>query len=148
MVDPAALFEQAGGFDETPNVIGTEDWLLLWRLSAAGISFLFLDEPLVLYRKHVGTLTCNFAKIGSAHLGVIDSVERYQKQAGRDFYSRRQLNQLREGYHYEVGVGHVRAGRIWRGWRELITAFFLASNRRQSKTAFDSVSADSESARY
>jgi ADP-heptose:LPS heptosyltransferase len=130
---PAALFEQAGGFDETPSVIGTEDWLLLWRLSAAGISFLFLDEPLVLYRKHVGTLTCNFARIGSAHLGVIGSVERYQKQTGRDIYSRRQLNQLRETYHYEIGLELVRAGRAWRACRELITASFLASNRRQSK---------------
>ena len=130
---PAALFEQCGGFDEGADIIGTEDWLLLWKLCADGTNVLFVDEPLVLYRKHVATLTCDFQRIGLSHLGVIDRVEAYRTASGRKLYSRRQLNQLREPFHYQLALDLLRSNRRLGAWRQLIKAFRVSANRRQVK---------------
>jgi glycosyltransferase involved in cell wall biosynthesis len=51
-----AAFERAGGFDEDPALIATEDYDLWLRLARLG-AFLFEREPLIEYRIHAGSLS-------------------------------------------------------------------------------------------
>ncbi|MCC6671977.1 MAG: glycosyltransferase family 2 protein [Planctomycetes bacterium] len=48
----------AGGFDEDPALIATEDYDLWLRLARAA-PLLYLDQPLLRYRVHPGSLTSN-----------------------------------------------------------------------------------------
>lgn len=128
---PASLLSEVGGFEE--GLSATEDWLLLWKIAAKGTQFLYLDEALASYRKHGQAMTCDAERIAKGHLLAIDCVEKYQKEHGITFYSRRDLNGLRESYHYELALSFVRSNRIVGAWYELMKAFVLSSNRRQVK---------------
>jgi len=128
---PSKLFAECGGFEE--DVRGAEDWLLIWKLHATGATTVFIPEPLVLYRKHSGTLTTKFQGMAAARWRAIDHVEKHQQTTGRTFYSPTELNLLRESYHYQLGLQFIRFGEIRQAGRELTRAFVLASNRRQTK---------------
>src|ERR1051325_358820 len=128
---PAALVREAGGFET--NMPATEDWLLLWKLAAGGTRFEYVDEPLALYRKHGRAMTADFERLALGHLLAIEEVERYQKAHRRSLYSQRELNALRESYHYPLGLLYVRQNRSRRAWKHLLKALVLAPNRRQVK---------------
>ena len=128
---PASLMRDAGGFKTA--MPATEDWLLLWKLAAEDTRFEYIDEPLALYRKHSLAMTADFERLAVGHLLAIDEVERYQKQHQLSLYSKRELNALRESYHYELGLFYVRQNRPRRAWSHLLKALVLAPNRRQVK---------------
>lgn len=128
---PAALVHAAGGFET--NLPATEDWLLLWKLAANGAHLDYLNEPLALYRKHQLSMTADFERLAKGHLLAIDHVERYQAQHSLSLYSKRELNALREAYHYELGLQYVRTDQPRRAWQHLLKALLLAPNRRQVK---------------
>ena len=111
----------------------TEDWLFLWKLAAGDTHFEYVDEPLALYRKHSLAMTADFERLAVGHLLAIDEVERYQKQHQLSLYSKRELNALRESYHYELGLLQVRQNRTRLAWSHLLKALVLAPNRRQVK---------------
>jgi len=127
----ASLFDVVGNFEE--DMPATEDWLMIWKLAASGTRFLYLDEPMALYRKHDKNMTCDFKRAAAGHLRALDHVERYQKQQGSSLYSKRELNALREAYHYELGLFYMRTKRLPRAWNHLLKALTLSSNRRQIK---------------
>lgn len=128
---PASLVRTVGGFEQ--NMPATEDWLMLWKLAANGTRFIYLDEPLALYRKHSLSMTGDFERIAVGHLLALEHVERHQKQHGLSLYSRHELNALRESYQYELGLFYMRSNRARRGWYHLLKALVLAPNRRQIK---------------
>jgi glycosyltransferase involved in cell wall biosynthesis len=128
---PASLFSVFGGFEE--SMPATEDWLMLWKLAANGTRFIYLDEPLALYRKHNLNMTGNFERVSVGHLLAIKYVEQYQKQHRSSLYLKRDLNALRESYHYELGLFYMRTNRSPRAWYHLLKALVLAPNRRQVK---------------
>lgn len=63
-------FEELGGFDESPTLLGVEDWDL-WLRHAADGQVKLCREPLVRYRWHPGSLSSNFDHLSSARLEVI-----------------------------------------------------------------------------
>jgi len=128
---PASLVRDAGGFET--NMTATEDWLLLWKLAAGDACFEYVDEPLALYRKHGLAMTADFERLAVGHLLAIDEVERHQRAQQLSLYSKRELNALRESYHYELGLFYVRQNRSRRAWSHLLKALVLAPNRRQVK---------------
>ena len=128
---PAAIVRDAGGFNK--DMPATEDWLLLWKLAAGDTRFEYIDEPLALYRKHGLAMTADFERLAVGHLLAIDEVERYQQAQQLSLYSKRELNTLRESYHYELGLLYVRKNRSRRAWSHLLKALVLAPNRRQVK---------------
>ena len=128
---PASLVCEAGGFET--NMPATEDWLLLWKLAARDTRFEYVDEPLALYRKHGLAMTADFERLAVGHLLAIDEVERYQPCHRLSLYSKRELNALRESYHYELGLFYVCQNRSRRAWSHLLRALVLAPNRRQVK---------------
>lgn len=127
----ASLFHVFGSFEE--NLPVREDWLVLWRLAANGVPFIYVDEPLALYRRHDNNMTCDFERMAGEHLFTIESVDRYQREQGLSLYSDRDLDALRESYHYELGLSHIRARRSASAWYHLLRALFLSPNRRQVK---------------
>jgi len=128
---PASLIRAAGGFEE--SMPATEDWLMLWKLAANGTRFIYLDEPLALYRKHDLSMTVDFERISAGHLLALKHVERQQKEGGLSLYSQQELNALRESYQYELGLFYMRTNRAGRAWYRLLKALLLAPNRRQVK---------------
>ena len=127
---PKSIFEVAD-FDE--DMPATEDWLLIWRLAAGGTKFLYVDDPLALYRKHDKNMTGDFRRSAAGHLLAIDKVERYQKQQHYSLYSKHELNSLRESYCYELGLYFLRTNQLLKSWYYLLRALLLSSNRRQVK---------------
>jgi glycosyltransferase involved in cell wall biosynthesis len=131
---PASLVRDSGGFEESsPKVWLMEDWLMLWKMLASGARLLFIDEPLALYRRHGSNMTANFERAATGHFLALDHVERYQGLHGISLYSRRELNALRECYHYELGLFYLRRNRAGRAWYQLMKALVLSPNRRQVK---------------
>ena len=129
---PAELFDSYSVFDE--NMPGAaEDWLVLWKLAARGTRFIYLDEPLALYRRHNDNITRNFEILADAHFLAISHVEKYQEQNKIALYSKKDLDALRETFHYGVGLHLLRRNRVLRAWKHLLRALFLSSNRRQVK---------------
>ena len=128
---PASLIRTVGAFEET--MPATEDWLMLWKLAANGTRFIYLDEPLALYRKHSLSMTADFERISAGHLLALEHVERHQKEHGLSLYSKHELNALRESYQYELGLFYMRTNRARRAWYHLLKALLLAPNRRQVK---------------
>lgn len=131
---PASLVRDSGEFEESSaDVWLMEDWLMLWKLIARGARVLFIDEPLALYRRHGSNMTGNFEKAATGHFLALDHIERYQDLHGISLYSRRELNALRECYHYELGLFYLRGNRADRAWYQLMKALVLSPNRRQVK---------------
>jgi glycosyltransferase involved in cell wall biosynthesis len=128
---PSGLVRDAAGFET--NMPATEDWLLLWKLAAGNARFEYIEEPFALYRKHSLAMTADFERLAVGHLCAIDEVERYQQRHQLALYSRRELDALRECYHYELGLLYVRQDRSRRAWNHLLKALVLAPNRRQVK---------------
>jgi glycosyltransferase involved in cell wall biosynthesis len=128
---PASIFNEVGLFD--PTLPATEDWLMLWKIAANGIQFLYLDEPLVRYRKHERGMTSDFERITKGRLMAINRIEEFQQQSGVRIYSANEFNALREPVHYELALHFLRSNRKLRAWQEVIRALALSSNRRQIK---------------
>jgi glycosyltransferase involved in cell wall biosynthesis len=128
---PASIFEAVGNFDE--DMPATEDWLFVWKLAASDTRFSYLDEPLALYRKHDNNMTGDFRRLAAGHLLALDHVERYQRRHNLGLYSKRELNALRESYHYELGLSSLRSRRSRSAWYHILKALFLSANRRQVK---------------
>lgn len=128
---PVSIFEIVAGFDE--DMPATEDWLFIWKAAASGIGFLYLDEPFALYRKHNNNMTGDCNRGATGHLLALDHVERYQQRYKLHLYSKQQLNSLREVYHYELGLSHIRAKRSRSAWSHLWKALLLSPDRRQVK---------------
>jgi GT2 family glycosyltransferase len=63
-------FLAVGGFDTKHS--GAEDWDLWLRLSAHGVHFLYVPEPLIQYRVHTGAVSQNALKMLPVLLGVVD----------------------------------------------------------------------------
>ncbi|HEY8223912.1 MAG TPA: glycosyltransferase, partial [Pyrinomonadaceae bacterium] len=131
---PAYVVKQVGGFDESrPDVWLMEDWLMLWKLAAQRVSVLYVDEPLALYRRHGDNMTADVEKAAAGHFIALDYVEEYQRKHQLDFYSPRELQDLRESYHYELGLHYLRSNQTYRAVRELTKALLMSPNRRQAK---------------
>lgn len=129
---PADVFDSYPVFEE--NMPGAaEDWLVLWKLAAQGTRFIYLDEPLALYRRHNQNATGNFEMLAYAHFVAIAHVEKYQELNRIALYSKKDLDALREIFHYSVGLHLLRRNRVLRAWQHLLKALFLSSNRRQVK---------------
>lgn len=128
---PASLVDLVDGFDE--SMPATEDWLMLWKVLANGARIIYLDEPLALYRKHDRNMTRDFARIAFGHLLAIERVEHYQKQLGLRLYSKRELDALRESFHYEFGLHHLRQNKVLRAGYHFGKALLLSPQRRQPK---------------
>ena len=73
-----AELEAVGGFDE--NLRALEDWELVLRLAARG-PFAFIDEPLVLQRFSVNSITRDRARLARARAGII---AKHRALFGRD----------------------------------------------------------------
>jgi glycosyltransferase involved in cell wall biosynthesis len=63
-----AAWEAVGGFDETRDLIGVEDYNLWLRLAHAGWRFTILPEPLVDYRPTPQSLTAQTRRFAEAEL--------------------------------------------------------------------------------
>jgi len=128
---PASLLRDFGLFAE--NLRTGEDWFLLWKFAARGTGFIYLDEPLALYRKHRRNTTNDFDRVAAGHLLAIGRVDRYQEQHGLSLYSKRDLDQLRDSYHYELGLYQARSNNLRRAWHNFFKALLLSRHRRQRK---------------
>ena len=128
---PSELARSIDSFEEDAPV--TEDWLFLWKLVAEGAKTTYIDEPLVFYRQHDSNITIDFEKIAVSHLRTIDYIEEYQSSRGRSLYSKRELNQLRESYRYELGLYKLRKNRVLAASHDMVRAILLSSNRLQVK---------------
>lgn len=131
---PISILRQFGGFKESaPDVWVMEDWLLLWQLAANKTPVLYVNEPLVLYRRHAESMTTNFEKAANGHFIALEFLEQYQKQHNRRIYSRAELRRLRESYHYELALRLIESNSFAPGWLELLKATLRSQNRRQVK---------------
>jgi len=131
---PASLVREAGCFEESaPNVWLMEDWLMIWKLVAMGTSILYVEEPLALYRRHPSSMTADFGKAAKGHFFALDRVEEFQKRHNLAPYPQKELDELRESYHYELGLFFLRNNHPMKAWRHFWKALVLAPNRRQNK---------------
>jgi glycosyltransferase involved in cell wall biosynthesis len=64
--------EAIGGFDESAEVVPAEDWDCWIRLVLDGARAGLVDEPLVRYRLHAGSLTANRARSLRARVTVLE----------------------------------------------------------------------------
>jgi glycosyltransferase involved in cell wall biosynthesis len=64
--------EAVGGFDESVEVVPAEDWDCWIRLVLDGARAGLVDEPLVRYRLHAGSLTANRARSLRARVTVLE----------------------------------------------------------------------------
>jgi glycosyltransferase involved in cell wall biosynthesis len=64
--------EDVGGFDESVEVVPAEDWDCWIRLLLDGARAGLVDEPLVRYRLHAGSLTANRARSLRARVTVLE----------------------------------------------------------------------------
>ncbi len=67
-------WQAAGGFDESRELIGVEDYNLWLRLSHAGWRFRFLDEELAEYRPTTESLTFQTRRFAAAELANVASL--------------------------------------------------------------------------
>lgn len=66
-----SLFNRLGGFDESAELRGVEDWEFLIRCSAQGHHFALCPEPLVKYRWHENQISNNHEHLCKARLDVL-----------------------------------------------------------------------------
>lgn len=92
-----AALEQAGLFDEDPELIATEDYDLWLRL-AQREPIVYLDEPLVHYRVHAGSLTSNERFLR----GVDRIVAKIEGTRSADARLRRLLRRRRAGVRLDL----------------------------------------------
>lgn len=60
-----------GGFDE--RLLASEDWDLWLRLGLAGYQFVYVEEPLAIYRHHEANMHKNVDRMRTAQLRVLDT---------------------------------------------------------------------------
>lgn len=60
------VFERAGGWDESLDVATVEDWELWVAAAAAGFAIAYVDEPLVRYRVHAGSMSHRDTRVTAA----------------------------------------------------------------------------------
>lgn len=64
-------WESAGGFDESPSLIGVEDYNLWLRLAHAGWSFTYVEDVLADYRPGLTSLSVQWERFANAELSNI-----------------------------------------------------------------------------
>ncbi len=87
VVLPTPLVHEVGGFNESLRVLA--DWDLWLRLAAAGVSFDYVSEPLVLYRVRPGSLSSDKVSMRAEELRVFALHARHAPPARRRLLGRR-----------------------------------------------------------
>lgn len=98
--------EQAGGFDEDPGLIATEDYDLWLRL-ADREPIAYLAEPLTFYRTHVGSLSAN----GRFLVGIDRIMEKVLRVHGHENHFRRLVARRRAAVRRDVAWDLLGQGR-------------------------------------
>lgn len=70
---PRTLLERFGGFDATQRQV--EDWDLWLRMSAAGVPFDYLPEPVAIYRARTTSLSRNVIVVSSYRVRALRKVQ-------------------------------------------------------------------------
>lgn len=115
-----ALFEQLGGFYTGLN--GTEDWDL-WIRVAERHPIGFVNEPLVKYRFHGGSISRNYARMSRERTQVIARALDLERGRSLDWKTRRQIwsetwrtngwDAGRSGARLNALGGYARAALAW-----------------------------------
>jgi glycosyltransferase involved in cell wall biosynthesis len=110
----ADLFDRIGGFPEERAVQGSEDWLLMMKLRAAGVRPAVLPAPLVRYRAHVGSSTGDPDLVAGCIWSAITWMERAELLSGSDARTVRARNAALIARRY-ANAGRWRAAARWSG---------------------------------
>lgn len=78
------VFHDIGGFPEALAVQGSEDWLLLVKLAAAGVKLTVVDEPVFQYRRHGGQSTASASRYASNMWAAVEWLEQNGLAEGDD----------------------------------------------------------------
>jgi glycosyltransferase involved in cell wall biosynthesis len=108
----ADLFRSVGGFPEERSLQGSEDWLLMVKLRAAGIDVAVVPEPLVLYRAHEAMSTADPAFVAGAMWSAITWLERSELIRGSEVRTARASHAALISRRY-ANAGHWRQALVW-----------------------------------
>lgn len=78
------VFQELGGFPEELAVQGSEDWLLLVKLAAAGVGIAVVSEPVFQYRRHGGQSTASASRYASNMWAAVEWLEQNGYVEGGD----------------------------------------------------------------
>jgi glycosyltransferase involved in cell wall biosynthesis len=115
LVLPAELFHRLGGYPEQWSLQGSEDWLLLVKLWAAGSRMEVIREPLVRYLVHRANYTADPERFAVSMWGAADHMAR------RGYVTQAELPRLR-GHTATVIARGFAAARRWEeaaGWARI-----------------------------
>jgi glycosyltransferase involved in cell wall biosynthesis len=84
---PRTVHESVGGFPEDRRIQGSEDWVFLVKLVAAGFPIVTIEQPLVRYRVHPANSTADPENLARSMWSSCEWMER--AAAGPDRLSRR-----------------------------------------------------------
>jgi hypothetical protein len=79
---PKTLHERLGGFPEGRQVQGSEDWVFLVKLAAAGLPIVVVEQPLVRYRIHDSSSTADPENMARSMWSACEWIERAGTASG------------------------------------------------------------------
>jgi len=100
------LFHEVGGFPQEWAVQGSEDWVLLARLTKAGHRLQVIREPLVDYHVHEGNDTADPDRVAVSMWAAVETMRNEGLVAGA------QLSKLRQETAIRIARGFATRGRV------------------------------------
>lgn len=114
-----------GGFDE--RITHFEDWQLVGRISKR-YEIVFLDVPVMTYRRHPGQTTRQRLKVADGHLQVL---EIWKNDPEYRETLKRLVGRSAGAAHYQAGVFHADAGDYGKAGRRFLRS--IANEPRQKR---------------
>jgi len=103
------LFEAAGGFDEDRRLCGVEDFALWLQCFEQRASFGYIDEPLIKYRIHAGSLSSDTVVNSTNTLWAMEKAVRRRPEL---YAPLRSLIQRRQSKSFvKRGISRIRGGK-------------------------------------
>ena len=102
-------FEDAGGFDEDLRLCGVEDFALWLQCYENHASFGYINEPLIKYRIHAGSLSSDSVANSTNTLWAMEKAVR--RSPARYESLRKLVKQRQSKVYVKRGISRIRSGR-------------------------------------
>ena len=102
-------FEAAGGFDEDVRLCGVEDFALWLQCYEQYASFGYINEPLIKYRIHAGSLSSDTVANSTNTLWAMEKAVR--RSPARYESLRKLVRQRQSKVYVKRGISRIRSGR-------------------------------------